>query len=105
VPDHIRKAAQRASEAASLRAAHEAAVGGERAADAGLLAAYLAYVKLEQEQADPARVQASRGPRGSAGDWVDWARWEARSRRASSSPIGRAQRIGRSPHNANSMPA
>ncbi|KAI8465892.1 MAG: hypothetical protein J3K34DRAFT_452483 [Monoraphidium minutum] len=57
VPDHVRKSAERARSAAALRASHEAAVGGGRSADAGLLAAYLAYIKLEQAQGDPARVQ------------------------------------------------
>lgn len=57
VPDHVRKAAAKAAAAASLRAAHEAAVSGDKPADAALLAAYLAYIKLEQAQGDPARVQ------------------------------------------------
>jgi hypothetical protein len=39
-------------------------VGGERPADAALLAAYLAYIKLEQAQGDPARVQV--GQHGAA---------------------------------------
>ncbi|KAF6257164.1 hypothetical protein COO60DRAFT_1271527 [Scenedesmus sp. NREL 46B-D3] len=43
--------------AAQLRAAHEAAVGGDKAPDASLLAAYMAYIQLEKAQKDPARVQ------------------------------------------------
>jgi hypothetical protein len=61
VPDHIQKAAQRAQQAAALRRAHEAAVAPGRAADAALLAAYLAYIKLEETHGDPARVQVRCG--------------------------------------------
>ena len=69
MPAHVRAAAAKARAAAALRAAHEAAVGGgggARPADAALLAAFLAYVKLEQAQGDPARVQARQ--RGLPGD-------------------------------------
>eukprot|EP00878_Enallax_costatus_P019725 GHUV01020818.1.p1 GENE.GHUV01020818.1~~GHUV01020818.1.p1 ORF type:complete len:482 (+),score=163.78 GHUV01020818.1:194-1639(+) len=57
VPQHIRAAAQRSSDAAQLRAAHEAAVSADKTADATLLAAYMAYIQLEKAQKDPARVQ------------------------------------------------
>lgn len=80
-PDHVRKSAERARQAAALRAAHEAAVAGARPADAALLAAYLAYIKLEQAQGDPARVQVraprARGRRGAGGGGA-WARPAAR---------------------------
>ena len=56
IPDHVRRAADKARQAAALRAAHEAAVARGRPADAALLAAYLAYIKLEQAHGDPARV-------------------------------------------------
>lgn len=36
-------------------------VTGDKPVDASLLAAYLAYVKLEQAQGDPARVQVMGG--------------------------------------------
>ncbi|WIA33569.1 hypothetical protein OEZ86_006693 [Tetradesmus obliquus] len=57
VPDHIKSAVERSAAAAQLRAAHEAAVGGDKAPDASLLAAYMAYIQLEKAQKDPARVQ------------------------------------------------
>jgi hypothetical protein len=46
VPDHIKAAAERSASAAQLRAAHEAAVGGEKTPDAQLLAAYMAYIQV-----------------------------------------------------------
>jgi hypothetical protein len=68
VPEHVRKAAERARAAAALRAAHEAAVASDKPADAALLAAYLAYIKLEQTQGDPARVQVrEQGRHGGSG--------------------------------------
>lgn len=46
VPDHIKSAVERSASAAQLRAAHEAAVGGDKAPDASLLAAYMAYIQV-----------------------------------------------------------
>jgi hypothetical protein len=46
VPDHIRVAVERSAAAAQLRAAHEAAVGEDKAPDASLLAAYMAYIQV-----------------------------------------------------------
>ena len=59
-----------ARKAAELRAPYEDSVGGGRPADAELLAAYMAYIRVEEKQGDPARVQV---------------RWEGRflARRAS----------------------
>eukprot|EP00775_Hariotina_reticulata_P001716 gene1716-2059_t len=57
VPEHIKAAAERSANGAQLRAAHEAAVGGEKTHDAQLLAAYMAYIQLEKAQKDPARLQ------------------------------------------------
>lgn len=48
MPDHIRAAAERSATAAQLRAAHEAAVAAGKEADAGLLAAFMAYVQVRQ---------------------------------------------------------
>jgi hypothetical protein len=47
----------KAAAAAELRAANEEAVAPGRPADQDLLAAYVAYVKLEEAHGDPARVQ------------------------------------------------
>eukprot|EP00798_Chlamydomonas_sp_ICE-L_P021550 gene21550-28543_t len=57
VPPHIMKAHTKAQEAAQLRMSYETAVSADKAPDANVLAAFLAYVKLEQAQGDPARVQ------------------------------------------------
>ncbi|KAG1673451.1 hypothetical protein FOA52_002217 [Chlamydomonas sp. UWO 241] len=59
VPAHVSKAAAKAVEAASLRAPYEAAVSHDKAADAALLAAHMAYIKLEQAGGEPARVQCA----------------------------------------------
>lgn len=48
---------ENAKAAAALRAASEAAVAAGKPADHDLLAAYSAYIKLEQGAGDPARVQ------------------------------------------------
>lgn len=50
VPEHIRAAAQRSAAAAQLRSAHEVAVSADKAADATLLAAYMAYVQVGNKQ-------------------------------------------------------
>ncbi|KAK9810066.1 hypothetical protein WJX72_004227 [[Myrmecia] bisecta] len=59
-PDNSDKQTDRgydkAQRAVKLRAGHEAAVAAGKPADADLLAAYMAYIKLEQAQGDPARV-------------------------------------------------
>ncbi|KAF5828241.1 hypothetical protein DUNSADRAFT_17991 [Dunaliella salina] len=57
VPPHVMKAAEKAAEAFTLRLPYEQAVSADKPADAALLAAYLSYIKLEQAQKDPARVQ------------------------------------------------
>lgn len=57
VPAHIAKAFTKAQEAVALRKPYEDAVAPDRPADANLLAAYMSYVRLEQAQGDPARVQ------------------------------------------------
>jgi hypothetical protein len=46
VPAHIKAAVGRNKDAAELRASHEEAVGGQRRADASLLAAYTAYIAV-----------------------------------------------------------
>lgn len=48
VPPHIRSAAQHSQEAADLRAANEEAVAAGKAADANLLAAYMAYIAVSE---------------------------------------------------------
>ena len=59
MPEALRAAYDKAQHAAELRQPYEASVAGGRPADADLLAAYMAYVKAEERQGDPTRVQAS----------------------------------------------
>jgi hypothetical protein len=73
-PAALRQGHERAVQAAELRSPYEEAIGGGRAADADLLAAYMAYVKVEERAGDPARVQAR-----VEGWWVGW-RFTSRSR-------------------------
>ncbi|KAG2484382.1 hypothetical protein HYH03_016798 [Edaphochlamys debaryana] len=58
VPAHVSKAADKAHEAAEVRAGCEAGVAPEAPADVAKLGAFLAYIKMEQNGGDPARVQA-----------------------------------------------
>ena len=51
MPEHVERARARAAAAAAARRAHEAAVAPERPADTDLLAAYMAYIKLEEVRA------------------------------------------------------
>ena len=48
MPEHVERARARAAAAAAARRAHEAAVAPERPADTDLLAAHMAYIKLEE---------------------------------------------------------
>ncbi|GIL49503.1 hypothetical protein Vafri_5836, partial [Volvox africanus] len=57
VPAHVTKAADKAREAAELRAGCEAGVAAEAPADVAKLGAFLAYIKMEQNAGDVARVQ------------------------------------------------
>jgi len=57
VPQNVAQGHENAKAAAALRAASEAAVAAGKPADHDLLAAYSAYIKLEQGAGDPARVQ------------------------------------------------
>ncbi|KAG2433859.1 hypothetical protein HXX76_008213 [Chlamydomonas incerta] len=57
VPAHVAKAADKAREAAELRAGCEAAVAPEQPADVAKLGAFLSYIKLEQNSGDADRVQ------------------------------------------------
>ena len=57
VPEHVSKGYDKAQAAVALRTANEAAVAPGKDADSELLAAYMAYTKLEEAQGDPARVQ------------------------------------------------
>ncbi|GAX74832.1 hypothetical protein CEUSTIGMA_g2278.t1 [Chlamydomonas eustigma] len=57
VPQHIIKAFSKAQEALALRRPYEVAVAPGKPADAHLLAAFMAYIKLEKEIGEPARVQ------------------------------------------------
>ncbi len=61
-PQHVVKAAEKAAAAVELRAGSEASVAPALPADVAKLGAYLAYIKMEQVQADPARVQVRGGP-------------------------------------------
>eukprot|EP00887_Chlorella_sp_A99_P001390 scaffold8.g1390.t1 len=61
LPDSLAREHRKADKAASLRAPYEEAVAAGKPADAELLAAYMAYVKVEQAQGDPARVQVGEG--------------------------------------------
>lgn len=51
------KGYEKAQQAVDMRQPYEQAVAPGKPADATLLAGYLAYVKLERTQGDPARVQ------------------------------------------------
>ncbi len=57
VPEHVQRGYEKAQAAVALRKANEAAVSPGKDADSELLAAYMAYTKLEEAQGDPARVQ------------------------------------------------
>eukprot|EP00198_Chlamydomonas_reinhardtii_P004765 XP_001694101.1 predicted protein [Chlamydomonas reinhardtii] len=57
VPAHVSKAADKAREAAELRAGCEAAVAADQPADVAKLGAFLSYIKLEQNAGDADRVQ------------------------------------------------
>ena len=57
VPPNVAAAHGKAAKLLDLRRPYEEAVGGERPADAELLAAYMAYAKAEEAHGDPARVQ------------------------------------------------
>lgn len=48
LPAHVEKAYQKAQEAVELRRAHEEAVAPGKEANADLMAAYMAYIKLEE---------------------------------------------------------
>lgn len=48
LPPHVRKQAEKAQAAAQQRQAHEHAVAPGREANEELLAAYMAYIRLEQ---------------------------------------------------------
>ncbi len=61
VPEHVQKGYDKAQAAVALRTANEAAVAPGKDADSELLAAYMAYTKLEEAQGDPARVQVPPG--------------------------------------------
>ena len=62
MPEALRAAYDKAQHAAELRQPYETSVAAGRPADADLLAAYMAYVKVEERQGDPTRVQASPSP-------------------------------------------
>jgi hypothetical protein len=62
MPEALRAAYDKAQHAAELRQPYEASVAAGRPADADLLAAYMAYVKVEERQGDPTRVQARPSP-------------------------------------------
>lgn len=64
VPAHVSKAADKAREAAELRAGCEAAVAADQPADVAKLGAFLSYIKLEQNAGDADRVQVGAGVRG-----------------------------------------
>lgn len=57
VPEVVQKNFEKAQAAVELRRSYEAAMTPDHAADATLLAMFLGYIKLEQLQGDPARVQ------------------------------------------------
>ncbi|EFJ45259.1 hypothetical protein VOLCADRAFT_118442 [Volvox carteri f. nagariensis] len=57
VPAHVVKAADKAREAAELRAGFEEGVAAEVPADVSKLGAFLSYIKMEQNAGDTARVQ------------------------------------------------
>lgn len=48
VPAHLQQGFQKAQQAVSLRAQHEAMTAANKPADEDLLAAYLAYIKFEE---------------------------------------------------------
>ena len=57
LPAALRSGYDKAQHAAELRQPYETSVGGGRQADADMLAAYMAYIKVEERQGDPSRVQ------------------------------------------------
>jgi hypothetical protein len=58
VVQHVRQKFEAAQKQLDLRRPYEDAVMTEAPADPNLLAAYLAYIKAEEKEGDPARVQA-----------------------------------------------
>lgn len=55
IPAHVKKGYEKAQAAVELRIAHEQAVAPGRPADNDLLAAYMAYINLEEVPSDPHR--------------------------------------------------
>ena len=68
MPTPILQAYNKAQEAVSLRQPYEQALAAGQPAGAQLLAAYVSYIKLEEAQGEPARVQVSGA--GGGGLWV-----------------------------------
>ncbi len=62
LPASVKQNASKSQAAAKLRAASEAAVTAGRAADHDLLAAFTAYLKLEEAGGDAARLQVAAPP-------------------------------------------
>lgn len=58
LPAALRQGYERAAHAAELRQPYEDSVAAGKPAVPELLAAYMAYIKVEERQGDPARVQA-----------------------------------------------
>ncbi|BDA40979.1 Squamous cell carcinoma antigen recognized by T-cells 3 [Coccomyxa sp. Obi] len=56
LPAHVQKGYEKAQAAVKLRQAHEDAVASDKEANADLLAAYMAYINLEEAHGDPGRV-------------------------------------------------
>ena len=61
LPEEVRREARRAAKGVQLRQPYEEAVAAGKPADADLLAAYMAYIKVEQTDGEPQRVQVG-GP-------------------------------------------
>ena len=71
MPTPILQAYNKAQEAVSLRQPYEQALAAGQPAGAQLLAAYVSYIKLEEAQGEPARVQVSgAGGGGTVGNGV-----------------------------------
>lgn len=58
-PAAVQQGYAKAQQAAELRQPYEESVAAGKPAGADLLAAYMAYVKVEERAGDPGRVQAS----------------------------------------------
>lgn len=73
-PAALRASHAKAQAAAELRQPYESSVAAGKPADQDLLAAYMAYVKVEEKQGDPARVQVcavlAEGVQGWREAWV-----------------------------------